>query len=67
MKLRTLPLTLALMTAFAGTAQAQSLAILYEAAKSHDATFKAARWNEGSRPRSNRPAWTAAIAKPVTA
>jgi outer membrane protein len=43
MKLRTLPLTLALMTAFAGTAQAQSLAILYEAAKSHDATFKAAR------------------------
>jgi outer membrane protein len=43
MKLRTLPLTLALMAAFAGTAQAQSLASLYEAAKSHDATFKAAR------------------------
>ncbi len=43
MKLRTLPLTLALMAAFAGTAQAQSLATLYEAAKSHDATFKAAR------------------------
>jgi len=43
MKLRTLPLTLALMTAFAGTAQAQSLATLYEAAKSHDATFKSAR------------------------
>ena len=43
MNLRTLPLTLALMAAFAGTAQAQSLATLYEAAKSHDATFKAAR------------------------
>ena len=43
MKLRTLPLTLALMAAFAGTAQAQSLASLYEAAKGHDATFKAAR------------------------
>ena len=43
MKLRTLPLTLALMAAFAGTAQAQSLATLYEAAKSHDATFKSAR------------------------
>ena len=43
MKLRTLPLTLALMAAFAGTAQAQSLANLYEAAKGHDATFKAAR------------------------
>jgi outer membrane protein len=43
MKLRTLPLTLALMAAFAGTAQAQSLASLYEAAKSHDATFKSAR------------------------
>ena len=43
MKLRTLPLTLALMAAFAGAAQAQSLATLYEAAKSHDATFKAAR------------------------
>ncbi|MDP4623170.1 MAG: TolC family outer membrane protein, partial [Hydrogenophaga sp.] len=28
---------------FAGTAQAQSLASLYEAAKGHDATFKAAR------------------------
>ncbi|WP_291917735.1 TolC family outer membrane protein [Limnohabitans sp.] len=43
MKLRTLPLTLALMAAFASTAQAQSLATLYEAAKSHDATFKSAR------------------------
>jgi outer membrane protein len=43
MKLRTLPLTLALMAAFAGSAQAQSLATLYEAAKSHDATFKSAR------------------------
>ena len=43
MKLRNLPLTLALMAAFAGTAQAQSLATLYEAAKSHDATFKAAQ------------------------
>jgi outer membrane protein len=43
MKLRTLPLTLALMAAFVGTAQAQSLATLYEAAKSHDATFKSAR------------------------
>jgi len=43
MKLRTLPLTLALMAAFAGAAQAQSLATLYEAAKSHDATFKSAR------------------------
>lgn len=42
MKLRTLPLTLALMAAFAGTAQAQSLATLYEAAKNHDATFKSA-------------------------
>ena len=43
MKLRNLPLTLALMAAFADTAQAQSLATLYEAAKSHDATFKAAQ------------------------
>jgi outer membrane protein len=45
MKLRTmpLPLTLALLAAFAGGAQAQSLSVLYEAAKSHDATFKAAR------------------------
>ena len=41
MKLRTL--TLALMAAFAGTAQAQNLAQLYESAKSHDATFKSAR------------------------
>jgi outer membrane protein len=43
MKLRPLPLTLALLTAFAGGAQAQSLSALYEAAKGHDATFKAAR------------------------
>jgi outer membrane protein len=43
MKLRNLTLTLALMSAFAGTAQAQSLATLYEAAKSHDATFKSAQ------------------------
>jgi outer membrane protein len=43
MKLRTLPLTLALMAAFAGTAQAQSLSTLYQAAKGHDATFKSAR------------------------
>ena len=43
MKLRTLPLTLALMTAFAGTVQAQSLSTLYDVAKSHDATFKAVR------------------------
>ena len=43
MKLRTLTLTLAMMAAFAGTAQAQSLATLYEAAKSHDATFKSAQ------------------------
>ena len=43
MKLRTLPLTLALMTAFAGSAQAQSLATLYEAAKKHDATYKSAQ------------------------
>ena len=43
MKLRTLPLTLALMAAFAGGAQAQSLVPLYEAAKGHDAPYKAAR------------------------
>ena len=43
MKLRTLPLTLALMTAFAGSAQAQSLATLYEAAKKHYATYKSAQ------------------------
>lgn len=43
MKLRTLPLCLAMTLAFAGTAQAQSLLQIYEAAKSHDATYKAAR------------------------
>jgi outer membrane protein len=43
MKLRLLPLTLSLAAVLAGTAQAQSLAQLYEAAKGHDATFKAAQ------------------------
>ena len=43
MKLRILPLTLALATMGAATAQAQSLAQLYEAAKGHDAAFKAAQ------------------------
>jgi len=43
MKLRILPLTLALAAVFASTAQAQSLVQLYEAAKSYDATFKAAQ------------------------
>ena len=43
MKLRTLPLTLALMAAFSGHAQAQSLSQLLEAAKAHDATYKSAR------------------------
>jgi outer membrane protein len=43
MKLRILPLCLAMALAFAGTAQAQSLLQIYEAAKSHDATYKAAR------------------------
>jgi outer membrane protein len=43
MKPRILPLTLALAAVFASTAQAQSLAQLYEAAKGHDATFKAAQ------------------------
>lgn len=43
MKLRLLPLSLSLAAALSGTAQAQSLAQLYEAAKGHDATFKAAQ------------------------
>ena len=43
MKLRLLPLTLALTAALAGTAQAQSLFQLYEAARGHDASFKAAQ------------------------
>ena len=43
MKLRNLTLTLALMTAYAGASQAQSLAQLYEAAKGHDASYKSAR------------------------
>ncbi|WP_396435891.1 TolC family outer membrane protein [Limnohabitans sp.] len=43
MKLRILPLTLALAAVFTGVAQAQSLVQLYEAAKGHDANFKAAQ------------------------
>jgi outer membrane protein len=43
MKLRLLPLTLCLATALTGMAQAQSLTQLYEAAKGHDAVFKAAQ------------------------
>ena len=43
MKLRILPLTLALAAVFTGSAQAQSLVQLYEAAKGHDAAFKAAQ------------------------
>lgn len=43
MKLLTLPLTLALVAVFTGAAQAQSLVQLYEAAKGHDANFKAAQ------------------------
>ena len=43
MKLRLLPLTLALTAALAGTAQAQSLFQLYEAARGHDASYKAAQ------------------------
>ncbi len=43
MKLRLLPLTLALAAFLAGTAQAQSLVQLYEAAKSYDAAYKAAQ------------------------
>ncbi len=43
MKLRLLPLTLCMATALTGMAQAQSLTQLYEAAKGHDAVFKAAQ------------------------
>jgi len=43
MKLRILPLTLALTAVLAGTAQAQSLVQLYETAKGYDATYKAAQ------------------------
>lgn len=43
MTLRTLPLTLALAAVFTGGVQAQSLVQLYEAAKGHDANFKAAQ------------------------
>jgi len=43
MKLRILPLTLALTTVLTGTAQAQSLVQLYETAKGYDATYKAAQ------------------------
>ena len=43
MKLRILPLTLSLAAVLTGTAQAQSLVQLYEAAKGYDATFKAAQ------------------------
>lgn len=43
MKLRLLPLALSLAAAFSASAQAQSLAQLYEAAKGYDATYKAAQ------------------------
>ncbi|MEY5028278.1 MAG: outer membrane protein TolC precursor [Pseudomonadota bacterium] len=43
MKLRPLHLSLALAWAVAGSAQAQSLLQMYEAAKGHDATYAAAR------------------------
>ncbi len=43
MKLRPLHLSLALAWALAGSAQAQSLLQMYEAAKGHDATYAAAR------------------------
>ncbi len=43
MKLRLLPLTLSLAAVLTGTAQAQSLVQLYEAAKGYDASFKAAQ------------------------
>lgn len=43
MKLRPLHLSLALAWAIAGSAQAQSLLQMYEAAKGHDATYAAAR------------------------
>jgi len=43
MTLRLLPLTLSLVAVLTGTAQAQSLVQLYEAAKGYDASFKAAQ------------------------
>jgi len=43
MKLRLLPLSLAMMAALSGAAQAQSLLQLYEAAKGHDAAYRAAQ------------------------
>ncbi|WP_416545615.1 TolC family outer membrane protein [Limnohabitans sp. DCL3] len=43
MKLRLLPLTLSLAAALTGTAQAQSLIQLFEAAKGHDAVYKSAQ------------------------
>ncbi len=43
MKLRLLPLTLSLAAVLTGTAHAQSLVQLYEAAKGYDASFKAAQ------------------------
>lgn len=43
MKLRLLPLTLSLAAFLTGTAQAQNLVQLYEAAKSYDAAYKAAQ------------------------
>ena len=43
MKLRLLPLAVSLAAAFSATAQAQSLAQLYEAAKGYDAAYKAAQ------------------------
>jgi outer membrane protein len=43
MKLRLLPLAFSLAAAFSASAQAQSLAQLYEAAKGYDATYKAAQ------------------------
>jgi len=43
MKLRLLPLAFSLAAAFSASAQAQSLAQLYEAAKGYDASYKAAQ------------------------
>ena len=43
MTLRLLPLAVSLAAAFSATAQAQSLAQLYEAAKGYDASYKAAQ------------------------
>ena len=43
MKLRLLPLTLSLAAVLTGTAQAQNLVQLYEAAKGYDAAYKAAQ------------------------